>query len=115
MGDEEQFKATVAGREVFLRRPTDDQIMGWMGVAGALKEGANEAEDNFDDMVEDVGLIFDAILSAFVEDKDRRQFRRDVVMGRATITDLVEALMPNPDAEAEAPKTGPKPRVRRAK
>lgn len=111
--DIEIITATLVGREVLLKRPTDDQIMGWMGIAGSMVEQGEdlgEDEEGRQELILDIGLVFDALLSCFVEDKDRRMFRREVVLGNASIEDLVKAVMPGKE---EAPTTGPKPRVRR--
>lgn len=107
MGDvkEDLIKATVAGREVTLRRPTEDQIVAWMGLVGSLVD--EDSQDNPDadkEVVGDVTLFLDAMLASFVDDKDRRMFRRDIVMGNATISELFQALLPGESQNGSKPK-----------
>lgn len=113
MGDEELITRTIAGREMKLRPPTDDQLIGWMGVAGSLKDQAaeiDESDEDVSEMVSDIGLIFDAMLSSFVDEADRKFFRRQVILGKASISDLASSLITEPEEEK---KSAPVARVRR--
>jgi len=115
MGDEQKIiTATVAGRDVSLYEPTEDQIVAWMGIVGFLTDEDRDPENPEEtrEMVGDVTLFLDAMLGSFVEDKDRKAYRRAVVMGKATIADLFTALMP--DVEQPSPKPKKNTGVRRA-
>lgn len=111
MGDvdstEKIITAEVAGRTVRLRQPNEDQIVAWMGIVGFIASEDHDAEDDehTKELVGDVTLFLDAMLASFVEDADRKAFRRAVAMGKARLADLFGALINSSDAiPAKLPK-----------
>jgi hypothetical protein len=80
-----------------------------MGLAGSL---TGDLEDRSqEEVTEDVTLIMDAFMGLFETDADRRWFRRAAVLGKAKLSDALQAVLI--DVEDETPAK-PKPKVRRA-
>lgn len=112
MTDEsKQVTMVVDGRTLAVKSPEPDQLLAWMGLVGSLQGDLAEREQS--EVTEDLTLIMDAILGLFEDDDERRWFRRASVLGKAKLSDVVEAVV-NAGQE-QAPTTGPKPKVRRAR
>lgn len=102
----------LVGRKVKLRLPTEDQLVAWLGLAGGLS-GQDEELDG-KTVVEDVTLFLDAMLDTFVDDDDRRAYRRAVTLGQATLSDLFQRLTEQTGAPAKPVRKATTTRARRA-
>lgn len=101
----------VDGRTLTVKSPEPDQLLAWMGLVSGLSGDLTDRDQ--DEINDDLTLIMDAILSLFEDPDERRWFRRASVLGKAKLSDVVQAVV---DAgQEQAPTTGPKPKVRRAR
>lgn len=99
----------VDGRTLTVKVPEPDQLLAWMGLVSSLTGDLSEREQA--EINEDLTLIMDAILGLFEDDDERRWFRRATVLGKAKLTDVVQAAV---SAGVEPEAAAPKPKVRRA-
>lgn len=110
MTDEpKQVTMVVEGRTLTVKTPEPDQLLAWMGLVNGL-QGELETREQ-DEVNEDLTLIMDAILSLFGDADERRWFRRAAVLGKAKLSDVVQAVV----ASGEETPAAPKPKVRRAR